>query len=531
MTINKICEKDYLLDRAGVDQISAELENRMQEAGVRKENAVRLRFTAEEMLLNICEHFDEKMTVTLRISKRFGTPIFRFIYKGEKYNPTNAENEEDDPMTQALLRMGMLPEWNYRRGMNELILRVPREAVKSELQLVIALVLAVVFGLLYSVIPSQISSNLLDYLLVPVSDTFMNALNTFAGMMIFLSILSGICSVEKAADFSKMGRYVIMRFMVGSFLGIALGIGLLFPFFHFSFGTVQSGNSQISDIMDMIFSIIPSNPITPFMEGNMLQITFMAIIVGMAFLVTDSKTKELKKLVIQLNDIVMQIVSMICKWLPVFVFASLTALWWKNGADIFIRLWKPVLFYALVCSILLAAKALFAKNKLHISLRKFFSAVKKNMITGLLTASSSAAFASMLDDNEKKLGIAPEFNRFALPFAHMLECTEMGIAFAVIMFYLSEYYNTPVNFGWFVTVWLMCSVFSVTIPPVSGGAVICLGLLMAQLNVPMDGLAVAGILAITLNFWETFTGIGTIHLELMLQADHLNMLDKDILEN
>ncbi len=88
----------------------------------------------------------------------------------------------------------------------------------------------------------------------------------------------------------------------------------------------------------------------------------------------------------------------------------------------------------------------------------------------------------------------------------------------------------PVNIGWFVTGWIMCSVFSMTIPPVSGGILVVTGVLMTQLNIPGDGLIVAGLLGMILDFVGTGFRIGLIHFELLLRADHLGMWNRSVLD-
>ena len=70
---------------------------------------------------------------------------------------------------------------------------------------------------------------------------------------------------------------------------------------------------------------------------------------------------------------------------------------------------------------------------------------------------------------------------------------------------------------------------SMTAPPVSGGMLAVLGILMAQLGIPDVGLGVAALLGIVTDFPATGSRIGIIHSEVILQANKLNMLDRDML--
>lgn len=57
----------------------------------------------------------------------------------------------------------------------------------------------------------------------------------------------------------------------------------------------------------------------------------------------------------------------------------------------------------------------------------------------------------------------------------------------------------------------------------------CVGILIKQLGLPGESMAVAGLLSLVLDFIATGFNLGLRHLELILQADHLGMLDQEVL--
>ena len=523
-------EQNYLLNRSGVDEISKKLESYLAQVGLKRENALRVRLTMEGMLLNICEHFDWNIEGQLIIGKRFGSSYLRFRYEGESFDPTLSKSSEDEWMQTMLSNLGLTPTWSYRNGVNEIYLRGPHQTLSSEMMLVGAVVLAVIFGLLGSVLPESLKQSLADYVLNPVSDVFMNALNAFVGIMIFLSVITGICSIGNISSFNKMGKYVIGRMIGFTFLGTGICIVGMIPFFRFGDGAVINGDSQIGAVIDLLVSIVPSNPVTPFAEGNMMQIVFMAVLVGCALLILESVTDDIRKFVQQMNTLIRQAVQWICGFLPYYIFTSLTVMLWENGAGIFITLWKPLLIDVIATFLLFAGKLAVACTKLKLKPTVLLSCLKSTMLIGITTASSSAAFGTMLSVNEKKLGISKKLSQFGTPFANLFLIPSGGTLLAVILYYLSEYYAVPVNIGWFLTAWIMCSIFAMTIPPISGGYIVLIGMLMIPLNIPQDGLTVAGILALIMDFPATAFTIGIGHLELLLDAAHLQLWKREVLE-
>lgn len=529
--VSRRVEQGFHLDRAGVDAVSEEVDRWLKKTGVRRDVGLRIRLTMEELLLRICEHFHEEVDGRLIIRRRFGVPVLQFRYPGERFDPMQTgEDETGDVARQLLSRIGLAPEWSFHAGVNELTLRGPRATLRSEIWLIGAVILTVLFGFLPLVLPEEVTSGVLNYILQPVSDAFMRALNTFVGLMIFTSVISGICSVGNAADFSRVGRYVIGRQAFVPFVCTAISAVLLFPFFGFHFGETAGGSSHVSTLVNLIFEIVPSDPLSPFVSGDLLQILFLAVIFGTVLLLLGEKTRGIRELVLQLHSILMQAIEGICKLLPLFVFTSLTSLLWKNGAGVFARLWMPILLFIGVAVILLGGKLLITCRNLRISPILVLSKIKSSIFTGLLTASESAALGQILDINEKKLGIAPEIDRFSLPFASLLADPGTGILYTVILFYLASVHGVPVNPGWFLILWVMCSVFAIATPPVSGGPLVCAGLLMTQMSIPEAGLGMASILLIALDFFSTATKIGFMHLEILQEANHLQKLDRKKLE-
>ena len=78
--------------------------------------------------------------------------------------------------------------------------------------------------------------------------------------------------------------------------------------------------------------------------------------------------------------------------------------------------------------------------------------------------------------------------------------------------------------------WLMCFIFAISLPPVSGALLICLGIIMKNFNIPSEGLAIAGTMGLIFDFIDTSSRIVISHMELCLSADKLGKLNKEKLK-
>lgn len=526
MTKLEQTEYSIALDASGIDIISDKIAEKMKKAGVRKKDILRLRLTIEDHLVRVSQHYGTDVTVTLRMGRRFCTPYVYISYEGDEFDPISS----DDSSPYVFPDMGIDLQWSYRRGINTLYFKAPYQTPKNEVFLIAAVVLALLAGFLNGFIPTQVSHVAADYILTPVSNAFMSVLGAFVRFMIFFSVISGICSIGSISDFSKMGRHLSGRMIVRTFAGTAFCIVTMIPFYKFGSGDLKEGVSQLGKIIELLFSIFPDDLLSPFIEGNTLQIIFIAVMSGSVILLLGDKAEQLRKIIKDLTLLFSHIIVIICKFLPIYIFSSLVLLIWENGSEMFIKFWKPLVLSTVILTLFVVVKVIYVSIRFKISPLKFLSVIKGTMLVALATASSAAALSDVLQINEKKLGISPKLNGFGVPFANLLIRSVVGAIFVITIYYMAEVYAVPVNIGWFVTAWIMCSILSIAAPPVPGGSLVVMEMLLTQLGIPLEGIAVAGLITLITEFTCTAAMQGIGHCEILINADDLNMLDRSKLD-
>ena len=280
----------------------------------------------------------------------------------------------------------------------------------------------------------------------------------------------------------------------------------------------------------MILDIVPGNPIKPFADGNMLQIIILAALIGVIILSLDNRVKVVNSAITELYTISLHTVEYVCQLLPLFIFSSMTSLLWTNGRDIFNKLWKPIAALTTVYLLLIMIYVLFVAVKYKVSVSILIKKILPSTLIGLTTASSMAAFVKINEVNEN-LGISKEYSAFSVPVGNQFFCGAVSAVFLSIVYYLAEIFQTPVNTDWFVIAAIISLIVSLASPPVSGGTLICLNILMTSLSIPERGLAVASTLALLFDFISTGSYIAMRHMEMVLQAGHLETLDVDVLRS
>lgn len=162
-------------------------------------NITRIRLSIEEILLDMREHFGSEVPCTLTMGRKWGRHFLMLEVRGERFDPLEKKEQPEELSGwggRLLANMGLTPVYLYKNGKNQILLKLPKKQVNPAIKLVGAVVLAVVSGLLGRMLPPETRALLDAGILTPLFDTFLRALSTVAGPMIFLSVAWGSSASE-----------------------------------------------------------------------------------------------------------------------------------------------------------------------------------------------------------------------------------------------------------------------------------------------------------------------------------------------
>ncbi len=492
---------------------------------VDSKDVLRTTLALEDTLLNYRDAFGETAVFSLKCVQRFRRLRVELTVNGTNLDPFTSGDDED--FSRLLLSgMGMAPVWRYKNGQN-IVIFTPRKRKPSQMvYLLAAVVLALFGGGLSTLLPQTVQDAISGQLLTPIFDTFLGFLNAVAGIMIFLSVVWGISSIGDMSTLSTIGKKMISHMLLMMTLLPTVFALCILPLFRFVSGT-GAGSVDLSGPFSMILGIIPSNLLTPFTEGNFLQIIFIAVIVGIALLVLGEKTSIVSSFIEQANTVIQLILEVVCSGISLVIFISLYNMVLTGSFLVLIKAYKaPLLILAgcLFAIIIYTVVVCIAKKvKPGVYLKKIMPA----FLIGLTTASSSAAMSTTMETCEKQHGIDRKIVKFGAPLGQIVFGIGSIIEFIVLGFCMAEIYGVTVT-----PVWLGMTVFASVIlkiatPPIPGGSVALCTVLFTQLGLPLDGLAVAVAIDVIADFFITATDIFCLQSELVMLSGSLNMLDTD----
>ena len=280
------------------------------------------------------------------------------------------------------------------------------------------ILLAIFLGFLVSNLESS-------SIFIPLGEIFIRLLKMVIVPLVFTSIVVGISSVAGTVNIGKLGTKTVGYYFFTSLIAILIGLFLantVQPGIYFS---LESSNSippkelldTSASFKDLIFRIIPTNPILALVNGDMLSIIFFALFLGYSItkIKEDHKVK-LNSFMIALNDAIMYLTNLIIKLTPIGVFGLIIKAVHSSSSNIIpsIGVYMLTIFSGLLLHLFLILPLIFFLFT-KISPLKHYKAISRAMLTAFSTSSSSATLPVTLSCVQDDVGVSKSTSSFVLP--------------------------------------------------------------------------------------------------------------------
>ena len=402
---NRIVITEYNLSNNTVDEISEYVYNYTGNLQLDKSKRIRIRIYLEEILINWLNHFGEGVEVQLVTGKKLGINQLAVRLKGEKHNPINTVDDQyNEYWANVSKQLNLSPSYDYSNGINQITFKVTKD-VNSIGQLFFTLLLAAILGFLSQMLPESVRLGVSENILTPIYDSFVGILSTVAGPMIFLSVAWGIYGIGDTETLSKIGRRMLSRFLINTFVATLFSILVCIPLYKLTFANTEIKGDEFSNVFKLLLNIFPKNIVSPFLDGNAMQIILMAIIVGCILVIMGNRTKDVAILIEQISLVINYLMEFVSKLVPGFIFIVVSDMIWKNALVSISTAWKPIVIVLAVAIIALFFNLAILCISNKISFGLIIKKIFPSFIIGITTASSSAAFGTMANSCDKELGI------------------------------------------------------------------------------------------------------------------------------
>lgn len=362
--------------------------------------------------------------------------------------------------------------------------------------ILIALVAGAVVGMALTFAPEGFFGPLDRYVLDPIGQIFINLIMMLVVPLVFVSIVLGTAGLGDPAKLGKIGIFTIGFFLTTTAIAISVGLALAYLVKPGKAGIFDTSNlsgytpSEAPPIMETLINIIPENPIAALSSGEMLQIITFAIFIGVALAYLNKKTKGIFNLFEQANEILSWLVMLIMRFAPYGAFALIASAIGGAGLDAVGSMLSYLL--TVIAGLLLHALIIYS---LAIWLLgrgnpiKFYKGFFPAMTVAFSTSSSNAALPVSMQTAQENLGIKKEISSFVQPLGATINMDGTAIMQAVATVFISQVYNLPLTMTELLMVVLVATLASVGTAGVPGVGLIMLAMVLNQVGLPVEGIA------------------------------------------
>ena len=358
------------------------------------------------------------------------------------------------------------------------------------------MVTGIVVGLLINnfFIPNQlIESILINQVFHTISSIFLILLKMIVLPLIFVSIISGIISINDVNTLGRLGIKTLTLYIFTTMIAITLALFISsFVNYNIEVIDVVSNTKQVlaaEPSSNFILSIFPQNFFAALVDGNVIQVLSFAIFIGISASYIKNEIPEFINLIDNLNKIFNKMVLIIISFTPIAVFALLAKTFSIEGLDVFIPLMK---YFSIVVLVLLLhftfTYSLLLKVFSNLDIGTFYAKLKSLIIFTFSTSSSNASIPFTLDIVTNKYGVNKSLASFSVPLGATINMDGTAIMQGCATYFLAAYYGIELELVDFIVIILTATVASIGTAGIPSAGIIMLSLILTELGIPLEGI-------------------------------------------
>ena len=381
------------------------------------------------------------------------------------------------------------------------------------------IIIGLLLGLLYGIFAaSQGLTSFTSEWISPFGKIFLNLLKLIAVPLVLSSLITGVASLSDTKKLSRIGSKTITIYIVTTAVAVTIGlisVNILQPGdtvpedmktkLQETYKSAASGRmeaaAEVKDrsVLQPLVDMVPSNVFSSASNNrNMLQVVFVAIIVGIALIqIPKNKGRPVLEFFEGINELVIKLVDNIMLVAPIGVFAliadTITSVAGDNLNNI-LELLSALGYYmlAVIIGLILqmaitytAVLKLFSK----MDLKTFYQGMAPAQLLAFSTSSSGATLPVTMERCEEELGVSEEVSSFVLPLGATINMDGTALYQAVAAVFIAQTIGMDLTLGAQLTIVFTAVLASIGTAAVPGAGIIMLIIILEAVSVPSAGIA------------------------------------------
>jgi Na+/H+-dicarboxylate symporter len=327
-----------------------------------------------------------------------------------------------------------------------------------------------------------------------IGQVFINSLKMLVVPLVFVSLICGIMNLSEPSKLGRLGGKSVLLYVGTTALAISLALvfALVFqPGSGVDLPTTASYSAkEAPGLAQVVIDIFPSNPFASFTDGKMLQVIVFAVLFGVAMAMSGEPGKRIGKFFEDINSVIMKLVTILMNLAPWGVFALMAKLFASIDPDTIFSLFKYFFLVLLVLALhAFVSYAVILKLLTGLNPINLYRKMRDAALFAFSTASSSATLPVTLETATKKLGVNNSVASFTVPLGSTINMDGTAIMQGVATVFIAQVYGVDLTTTDFIMVVLTATLASIGTAGVPGVGLLMLAMVLNQVNLPVEGIA------------------------------------------
>ena len=322
--------------------------------------------------------------------------------------------------------------------------------------------------------------------------------------LVIASVIRGLASSEDLDQLRRLGLVVTAYFiattavaaLIGLWLAEMLGPGLSLA------GTIESAATLsdaaqvtpaipgVAELPDALIGLLPGNPLSSMVQGEMLQVVIFSMIVGVALVsMPPAQSKPLLELLGSLQQVCMTVVRWAMLLAPLAVFGLMARLTSQIGLDALLGMAFYVATVMLGLLLLLGLYVLLLFLFAQQSPAGFFRGTRELLLLAFSTSSSAAVMPLSIKTAEEQFHVRPSISQFVIPLGATINMNGTALYQGVAAMFLAQVYGIDIGLGGMLLVVAMAVGAAVGSPGTPGVGIVILAMVLTTVGIPAEGVA------------------------------------------
>ena len=314
----------------------------------------------------------------------------------------------------------------------------------------------------------------------PIGDAFISLIKMLVVPLIFITLVTGVLAMGDPKKLGSLGGRALAMYMGTTVIAICFGLlmgtivqpGAGFDTSIATAADLEATRAKLAanppagsvgeQLVRTLLSIIPDNPVKALANGDVLQIIFFAILLGIGILLSGEVGKPLQKLFDSASEAVMRMTLMVMETAPFGVFALMAWVLGDRGLSVLSVLGKMTLAHYTACTLhILITYGLIIKGIVRLPVLPFFRGAVDAQMVAFSTSSSNATLPMTISCATENLGIHRPVASSVLPLGATINMDGTALYQGLIALFAVQALGIPMTPSMYFTIILTSTLVSI----------------------------------------------------------------------